>query len=100
MNKKIKVIGFGVIAIMMSFNLLINTINQSGEIRLQDMFKLPKALAAELPEVVIICGSTEGPCWDGDCGWDYTPFGPTRVMDCTTFTGYTSDGCINDAPCW
>lgn len=100
MNKKIKIIGFGVIAIMMSFNLLNNATNQSGDIKLQDMLKLPRALAAELPEVIITCGSTTGPCWDGDCETQWTPLGPTRMMDCPTFTGSMNDNCLDEAPCW
>ena len=100
MNKKIKIIGFGVIVIMMSFNLLNNTINQSGDIKLQDILKLPIAYAAELPEVTIICGRITGPCWDGDCEWVWTPLGPTRMMDCPTFTGYMYTNCLDEAPCW
>ena len=55
----------------------------------------------ELPEVEIVCGSSEnkGRCWDGDCEPFYTPFGFAKAWDCYRATGNINDVCVQDAPC-
>ncbi len=58
------------------------------------------ALSAELPEIIIECGQEFGKCWEEDCHTENTPFGPTRVTYCPTFTGLQRDICIPEMPCW
>lgn len=54
-----------------------------------------------LPDVEIVCGSTEnkGRCWDGECSTQWTPFGWYSAWDCYNPTGNINDFCSNGVPC-
>lgn len=72
-----------------------------GPLSLISLTNIESLAQAELPEVEIVCGSSEnkGPCWRGDCVIVWTPFGFYHAWDCNKATGSKSDVCVQDVRC-
>jgi len=99
MKKIILYIGSAVFAALMVYNIGSgNLIAKSSDVTLESIKIMAVAAQTELPEVPVICGKNEGPCWDGECEVELTPFGPIKVWVCY-FTGWQHDACVS-MPCY
>ena len=86
---------------IMSFSTLIFSTESQKRINLFTLLNIEQiAHAEDLPELEIICGAVDGPCWDGGCDdVTHTPFGSYRSWSCDTATGNPNNVCYDGVPC-
>lgn len=84
-----------VVAVLIAFN--VNLSLNSQKKTLSFCLENVEALAYELPEVEITCGSSEGYCWLTDKKL-VGPLLPWYVTYCPRFSGSKNDYCIPGMP--
>jgi len=101
--KKIRLILFLIIIVGLTiFNLSYISLDNNDSVSKLTLkgLVMNTAQAEEIDPVIIVCDTGgSGRCWDTDCTVEHTPFGPIRVTYCPTWTGHTTDICVEDMPC-